>query len=805
METRTTLFRLLGIAVTLLFAAALSLSACGGDEEPKDDISTPTAETARDRPQPTVAPAVVGATPTAAPSRDRPQPTAAPARVSASPTAAPVTGRMSLDEYVAFCSKYSSKGAEMEDEDVTYREMLDVVETLIDLLDPIQPPREVADFHAAALAFHRAMQKAIDEYSAPPDSDVSDEFLLDVFFPVALEHQEKIDEAVRALDPEIRDRMIAADCIEGDVAEALDVTELTLSKTEDVVLDGSEQAKLFSFQAQQGERYLIEVDKGTVPDFGFTSPFTETQFPQRIISSSGKDTMSATWVAPNSDTYFVQVWADPEDGAGSFTITVRIDPRPDRPSNVQYAWEGREIHVTWDAVDGADYYKIYYDDFFPEGCGVDEDGKAWFCGELASRVDGTSFVHTDPDAEENYYWVLACNSEGCSDFRNEAAPPYEARPPAPINVRHTVEGSGIRLNWDEVDQADFYIVLNYYDTDCRVDPGGGRGSCQEVATNLVATTYLHASPPAIWTNLYYWVAACNKGGCSEIDRRNPPVAFEDRSPVPARTPAATPAPRVAATAAPTPRPTQVPAPTPAATPGPTPTSAPAPTAAPAATAAPTPTSVPGPTATAATGDTQRPATPTNVRYALVGTTIELSWDAVAGADSYRVFHHSTFDSSCSVGRDGTPRFCDELAADVGETSYVHAQPSGRGNYYWVVACNESGCSDVDSKNPATPIEVRPESPANVRYAREDSTIRVTWDAVAGANYYKVYHDDFFDSSCRLGRDGRPGFCDELAGNVVETSYVHTEPDADENYYWVVACNRGGCSDIDSGNPARESE
>ena len=167
-----------------------------------------------------------------------------------------------------------------------------------------------------------------------------------------------------------------------------------------VVLDGSEQAEFFSFQAQQGERYLIEVTKGTVPDFGFTSPFTETQFPQRIIFSDGKDTMSATWVAPNSDTYFVQVWADSEDGTGSFTITVRIDPRPDRPSNVQYAWEESAIRVTWDAVEGADYYRVYYDDFFPEGCGVDEDGKPRFCEELASRVDGTSFVHTSPETEK---------------------------------------------------------------------------------------------------------------------------------------------------------------------------------------------------------------------------------------------------------------------------------------------------------------------------------------------------------------------------------------------------------------------
>ena len=78
---------------------------------------------------------------------------------------------------------------------------------------------------------------------------------------------------------------------------------------------------------------------------------------------------------------------------------------------------------------------------------------------------------------------------------------------------------------------------------------------------------------------------------------------------------------------------------------------------------------------------------------------------------------------------------------------------------------------------------------------------VRWDPATGADYYKVYHDDFFDDNCSLNRDGSPRFCDELT----ETTYVHTEPADDRNYYWVVACNRGGCSEIDSENPARPAD
>lgn len=92
-------------------------------------------------------------------------------------------------------------------------------------------------------------------------------------------------------------------------------------------------------------------------------------------------------------------------------------------------------------------------------------------------------------------------------------------------------------------------------------------------------------------------------------------------------------------------------------------------------------------------------------------------------------------------------------------------------------------------------------PSNVTFVVEKADTVVSWDSVVGAAYYKVYHDDFFDSSCQLSSDGSPSFCDELAANMVETTYRHVNPDDDRNYYWVVACNRGGCSPVDSENPA----
>ena len=193
-----------------------------------------------------------------------------------------------------------------------------------------------------------------------------------------------------------------------------------------------------------------------------------------------------------------------------------------------------------------------------------------------------------------------------------------------------------------------------------------------------------------------------------------------------------------------------------------------------------------------------PPSPSNVTYAVEGSSIRLNWDAVAEADHYNVYHDDFFDSACSLDNQRSAYFCSELATHVVDTTFLHADPS-RDNYYWVVACNRDGCSEIDSDNPATPIESPPGNPRRVTYAVEGSAIHLSWESVAEADHYNVYHDDFFDSDCLLDNQRSAAFCSELATHVVDTTFLHADPSRD-NYYWVVACNRGGCSEIDSRNP-----
>ena len=228
-----------------------------------------------------------------------------------------------------------------------------------------------------------------------------------------------------------------------------------------------------------------------------------------------------------------------------------------------------------------------------------------------------------------------------------------------------------------------------------------------------------------------------------------------------------------------------------------------PTPTPTATPTPTPTPTPNPTPSAeetTDGSDQVPGAPANQRYGYDGSSIVLSWEASAAADTYTVYYDDFFGSSCRLRSSGSPSFCEELATDLTGTSYTHTNPDASSNYYWVVACNSAGCSEIDSANPAQLGGSPPEAPANQEYGYDGSSIALTWDASADADSHTVYYHDFFGSNCRISF-GSPSFCDELATDLTGTSYTHTDPDTSSNYYWVVACNSYGCSAIDSANPA----
>ena len=124
------------------------------------------------------------------------------------------------------------------------------------------------------------------------------------------------------------------------------------------------------------------------------------------------------------------IWvADHSDGkVYAYAVPSTNLPPTYSPTNQRYTWQGSTIVVSWDEVPDADYYKVYYDDFFSFSCQL-LSGDPTFCEELAGNVNGTSYTHANPDDGANCYWVAACNDHGCSDI--DSANPALLEGPAP--------------------------------------------------------------------------------------------------------------------------------------------------------------------------------------------------------------------------------------------------------------------------------------------------------------------------------------------------------------------------------------
>ena len=123
------------------------------------------------------------------------------------------TSPTSLDDYLATCTGATSGPTE---DDFTLEKFSAALEEFTEQLDAVNPPEEVADWHAAALVYQRAVKEALDDAPAPGEGVSQDEYIISVVFPVALEHQPGIAEAIKGMAPDLIARMLEAGCIDED-------------------------------------------------------------------------------------------------------------------------------------------------------------------------------------------------------------------------------------------------------------------------------------------------------------------------------------------------------------------------------------------------------------------------------------------------------------------------------------------------------------------------------------------------------------------------------------------------------------
>lgn len=396
--------------------------------------------------------------------------------------------------------------------------------------------------------------------------------------------------------------------------------------------------------------------------------------------------------------------------------TSPVEP-PTAPSGVS-ASDGTftdKVQISWNASSGAAYYKIY------------RNTSSTTAGAAELTGSPSSSPYDDLTAAPGgmyYYWVKACNSAGCSGFSSSDSGFIIGLPPAPMLLAASdgTFSDKVRVTWGRLD-SDYAIFLPLI-----LNGGGGPAPIPgeiwyEVYRNMANSTggaiLLSNNHPASpyddtsaepGTTYFYWVKACNSGGCSGFSASDSGYR---------------------------------------------------------------------------SGEITVPSAPQDVD-ASDGTysdRVHLTWAASVGATYYKVFRNTDDNSSTAMTLSAShPTSSYDDTSAVPEISY----------FYWVKACNSAGCSGFSSSDSgyrAGEITV-PSAPDQVDASNGNYSDRVhlTWAESIGATYYKVFRHTI----------DNPGSALTLSESYLASPYDDTSAvPGTTYYYWLKACNSGGCSDFSS--------
>ena len=150
----------------------------------------------------------------------------------------------------------------------------------------------------------------------------------------------------------------------------------------------------------------------------------------------------------------------------------------------------------------------------------------------------------------------------------------------------------------------------------------------------------------------------------------------------------------------------------------------------------------------------------------------LTWNAVEGATSYRIYRSTSKGSGYS------------LLGTTTATSYTNTgAKAGTTYYYRVKACNDAGLSPYSNivSGQVKSVTPKPSAPVvKIGNSASSGKPMLTWNAVSGATSYKVYR--------ATSQNGTYS----LLGTVTATSYTNTGAKAGTTYYYKVkAVNSAG--------------
>ncbi len=140
-----------------------------------------------------------------------------PSSTPTSPTETPIPTATdvlpsSLDEYLAFCGELGAAEIDFDTYD-SKQEFIADLDIYITQIEAVQPPPEVADFHNLILALQKAGKQALEDAPPPGQEESLTTYLIDILSSVNPEYQPKITAVIDAMDEDIVDRLLEANCI----------------------------------------------------------------------------------------------------------------------------------------------------------------------------------------------------------------------------------------------------------------------------------------------------------------------------------------------------------------------------------------------------------------------------------------------------------------------------------------------------------------------------------------------------------------------------------------------------------------
>ena len=413
-----------------------------------------------------------------------------------------------------------------------------------------------------------------------------------------------------------------------------------------------------------------------------------------LLSSVSTESFSQSNL--DDGTYLYEVASVNEYGESADRASISVNASaPEAPTDLRASFSGSSVVLSWSAVSNASGYEIYRD------------------GNLVASIDTHSFSQNNLADGTYLYEVASINNYGISEARASVSVSVDQLPPAaPSDLTASVSASSVSLSWSAVDEANSYRV---YRDDSLLGTVSSNGFSE---TGLADGTYLYevsavdgagessdrasisisvsTPPPETPANITSWViganvslswstvadatsykvyrddsllASVNANSFSESNLADGTYLYE----VSAVNDYGESESRV------------------------------------------------GISVSISAGESP-PATPTNLRVSVSGSSVSLSWNIVSDASGYRVYRDSSLLESVN-----TNSFTD---SDLADATYL----------YEVSAINAYGESASKASVSATINNTSPTAPTNLSASVNADSVNLTWDEVADATSYNVYRD-----------------------------------------------------------------